>query len=180
MPGVISPQRLVKNANSPWLIGRRLRPIFSRRLGREVRCANDANCFALSEAVDGAAAGASVVFGVIVGTGTGGGIVVNGRVLTGANAIAGELGAQPAAVAVRGRMARAGLLLRPHRFASRRSCLVPAWRATSPASGGDALEAPDIARARPRAMTWRSGACGATNIAWPGRSPPSSTCSIPT
>jgi fructokinase len=96
MPGVISPASgLVKNANSTWLIGRPFAADLSARLGREVRCANDANCFALSEAVDGAAAGAHTVFGVIVGTGTGGGIVVDGRVLTGANAIAGEWGHNP-------------------------------------------------------------------------------------
>ena len=96
MPGVMSPATgLVKNANSTWLIGHPFGADLSARLGREVRCANDANCFALSEAVDGAAAGAHVVFGVIVGTGTGGGIVVNGRVLTGANAIAGEWGHNP-------------------------------------------------------------------------------------
>ena len=96
MPGVMSPATgLVKNANSTWLIGRPFAADLSARLGRQVRCANDANCFALSEAVDGAAAGAHVVFGVIVGTGTGGGIVVNGRVLTGANAIAGEWGHNP-------------------------------------------------------------------------------------
>jgi fructokinase len=96
MPGVISPATgLVKNANSTWLIGRPFAADLSARLGREVRCANDANCFALSEAVDGAAAGSRSVFGVIVGTGTGGGIVVDGRVLTGANAIAGEWGHNP-------------------------------------------------------------------------------------
>jgi fructokinase len=96
MPGAISPATgLVKNANSTWLIGRRLQEDLERRLSRPVRLANDANCFALSEAVDGAAAGARVVFGVIVGTGTGGGIVVDGRVLTGPNAIAGEWGHNP-------------------------------------------------------------------------------------
>lgn len=83
---------LVKNANSTWLIGRPLRADLAAALGREVRIENDANCFALSEAADGAAAGADVVFGVILGTGVGGGIVVNGRVLQGANAIAGEWG----------------------------------------------------------------------------------------
>ena len=96
MPGVMSPATgLVKNANSTWLIGHPFVADLSARLGREVRCANDANCFALSEAVDGAAAGVRTVFGVIVGTGTGGGIVVDGRVLTGANAIAGEWGHNP-------------------------------------------------------------------------------------
>ena len=83
---------LVKNANSTWLIGRPLRHDLQARLQREVRLANDANCFALSEATDGAAAGAAVVFGVILGTGVGGGIVAHGRVLAGANAIAGEWG----------------------------------------------------------------------------------------
>jgi len=96
MPGVISPATgLVKNANSTWLIGHPFSADLAARLGREVRCANDANCFALSEAVDGAAAGARGVFGVIVGTGTGGGVVVDRRVLTGANAIAGEWGHNP-------------------------------------------------------------------------------------
>lgn len=86
---------LVKNANSTWLIGRPLRADLEIALGRPVRIANDANCFALSEATDGAAAGAAVVFGVILGTGVGGGIVVNGAVLAGANAIAGEWGHNP-------------------------------------------------------------------------------------
>ena len=96
MPGAISPATgLVKNANSVWLIGRPLLDDLQRRLGRDVRIANDANCFAVSEAADGAAAGADVVFGVIVGTGTGGGIAVHGRVLTGPNAIAGEWGHNP-------------------------------------------------------------------------------------
>ncbi len=83
---------LIKNANSTWLIGKPLRTDLEAALGRPVRLANDANCFALSEATDGAAAGAAVVFGVILGTGVGGGIVVNGQVLAGANAIAGEWG----------------------------------------------------------------------------------------
>jgi fructokinase len=96
IPGTISPATgLVKNANSTWLIGRPLDRDLARALGRPVRLANDANCFALSEAVDGAAAGARIVFGVILGTGTGGGVVVDGHVLTGANAIAGEWGHNP-------------------------------------------------------------------------------------
>jgi fructokinase len=96
MPGAISPATgLVKNANSTWLNGRAFEQDLENRLGRPVRVANDANCFALSEAIDGAGAGAPVVFGVIVGTGTGGGIVVDGRVLRGANAIAGEWGHNP-------------------------------------------------------------------------------------
>jgi len=93
MPGVISPATgLVKNANSIWLIGHPFSADLAARLGREVRCANDANCFALSEATDGAGSGHRVVFGVILGTGVGGGIVVDGRVWGGANAIAGEWG----------------------------------------------------------------------------------------
>ena len=96
IPGTISPATgVVKNANSTWLNGRPLADDLPRLLGRPVRFANDANCFALSEATDGAAAGASIVFGVILGTGTGGGVVVDGRVLTGVNAIAGEWGHNP-------------------------------------------------------------------------------------
>jgi fructokinase len=96
MPGAVSPATgLVKNANSTWLIGRRFDADLASALGREVRLSNDANCFALSEASDGAAAGAACVFGVIVGTGTGGGVVVHGRVLSGRNAIAGEWGHNP-------------------------------------------------------------------------------------
>jgi len=86
---------LIKNANSTCLIGQPLKRDLEMVLQREVRIANDANCFALSEAVDGAGAGAQVVFGVILGTGVGGGIVIDGKMLTGANAIAGEWGHNP-------------------------------------------------------------------------------------
>jgi fructokinase len=96
IPGAISPATgLIKNANSTWLNGRPLAEDLSRALGRPVRLANDANCFALSEATDGAAAGAAVVFGVIIGTGTGGGLVVNRQLIVGANAIGGEWGHNP-------------------------------------------------------------------------------------
>jgi fructokinase len=96
IPGALSRATgLVKNANSTWLIGKPLKQDLEKALGREVRIANDANCFALSEAVDGAGKGAEVVFGVILGTGVGGGIVVRGRVLAGPNAIAGEWGHNP-------------------------------------------------------------------------------------
>ena len=96
IPGALSPATgLVKNANSVWLNGRPFSRDLESRLGRPLRFANDANCFALSEATDGAAAGARVVFGVILGTGTGGGVVVDGRALTGPNAIAGEWGHNP-------------------------------------------------------------------------------------
>ena len=96
IPGTISPATgLVKNANSTWLIGHPLAADLVARLDREVRVANDANCFAMSEAADGAGQGVGVVFAVIVGTGTGAGIVVRGQVLTGPNAIAGEWGHNP-------------------------------------------------------------------------------------
>ncbi len=96
MPGAISPATgVVKNANSVWLNGRPFDRDLINLMGRPLRFANDANCFALSEAQDGAGAGARVVFGVIVGTGTGGGVVVDGRIVTGPNAIAGEWGHNP-------------------------------------------------------------------------------------
>jgi fructokinase len=96
MPGTISPATgLVKNANSTWLNGQPLARDIVKALERDVQLANDANCFALSEAIDGAAAGEPIVFGVIIGTGTGGAIVADGRVLVGANAIGGEWGHNP-------------------------------------------------------------------------------------
>ncbi len=96
IPGAVSPGTdLVKNANSTWLIGRPLSQDLSRVLDRPVRLMNDANCFALSEATDGAGAGAPVVFGVILGTGVGGGLVVAGRCIEGPNRIAGEWGHNP-------------------------------------------------------------------------------------
>jgi len=96
MPGALSlASGLVKNANSTWLNGKPLDRDLEALLQRPLRFANDADCFALSEATDGAAAGAATVFGVIIGTGVGGGIVVNGRLLNGPNAIAGEWGHNP-------------------------------------------------------------------------------------
>ena len=95
-PGAIAPANgRIKNANSVCLNGRPLREDLQTALRRAVRIANDADCFALSEASDGAAAGAASVFGVIVGTGTGGGIVLGGELLGGPNAIAGEWGHNP-------------------------------------------------------------------------------------
>lgn len=95
-PGALSSVTgCIKNANSTCLNGQPLKQDLEAALDREVRLANDANCFALSEAVDGAGQGARVVFGVILGTGVGGGIVVDGKVLTGPNAIAGEWGHNP-------------------------------------------------------------------------------------
>jgi len=96
IPGAISPATgLVKNANSSCLIGHAFDRDLSQRLERPVRMANDANCFVLSEAADGAAAGADCVFGVILGTGVGGGVVLGGRLHAGANLIAGEWGHNP-------------------------------------------------------------------------------------
>ena len=95
-PGALSPATgLLRNSNSVCMNGMPVKEDLEKILQRKIRIANDANCFALSEAIDGSASGASVVFGVIVGTGTGGGIVVNRRVLTGPNAIAGEWGHNP-------------------------------------------------------------------------------------
>jgi fructokinase len=96
IPGARSPATgLIKNANSTCLIGQDLAGDLQRLLQRPIRLANDADCFALSEASDGAGAGAGSVFGVILGTGVGGGIVINGRLLSGPNAIAGEWGHNP-------------------------------------------------------------------------------------
>jgi fructokinase len=96
VPGSISPRSgLIRNANFTWLNGRPFLGDLQSAMARKVRLANDANCFALSEAVDGAAAGAGVVFGVILGTGCGGGIVVHGRIVEGKNGIAGEWGHTP-------------------------------------------------------------------------------------
>lgn len=96
IPGTISPTTgVVKNANSICLIGHRLDQDLAATLGRPVRLANDADCFALSEANDGAGIGANSVFGVILGTGVGGGLVYDGRLITGPNRIAGEWGHNP-------------------------------------------------------------------------------------
>ncbi len=95
-PGSISPRDgLMRNSNATFLNGRRFREDLEAALGREVRMANDANCMALSETVDGAAAGARSAFGVIVGTGVGGGLVVDGRIVEGANGMGGEWGHVP-------------------------------------------------------------------------------------
>ena len=99
IPGAESAGGLIKNANSTCLIGKPLRRDLQTLLQRQIRIENDANCFALSEAVDGAGHDADVVFGVILGTGVGGGIVVRGRVLAGANHIAGEWGHNPLPIA---------------------------------------------------------------------------------
>lgn len=96
IPGTLSPKtELVKNANSTWLIGQPLKTDLESLLHRKVRIQNDANCFVVSEATDGAAKDAETVFGVIIGTGTGGGLYIRGQSLIGANAIAGEWGHNP-------------------------------------------------------------------------------------
>jgi fructokinase len=96
IPGTISRHTgLVKNANSTWLNGQPLQRDLSEELAREVRVANDANCLAVSEATDGAAAGARLVFGVILGTGCGGGLAIDGRIHSGPNGVAGEWGHNP-------------------------------------------------------------------------------------
>lgn len=95
IPGAVRRDGLVKNANSIWLNGQPLGRDLEQRLSRDVRLMNDANCFAISEAADGAGAGAEVVFGVILGTGVGGGVVVGGKCLEGPNRIAGEWGHNP-------------------------------------------------------------------------------------
>lgn len=96
IPGSISPYTgVVKNANSTWLNGQPFDKDLSQRLNREVRLANDANCLAVSEAIDGAAAGAQTVFAVIIGTGCGAGVAMNGRVHIGGNGTAGEWGHNP-------------------------------------------------------------------------------------
>lgn len=118
IPGSLSPETgLVRNANSTWLIGQPLARDVQSILDRPVRIANDANCFVLSEAIDGAAAGARVVFGVIVGTGTGGGIAVEGRVIEGVNGIAGEWGHNPLPAP------RGGELPGPSCYCGRRGCI---------------------------------------------------------
>lgn len=118
MPGALSPATgLIKNANSTCLNGKPFDRDLTEALGRPLRFANDANCFALSEVVDGAAEGAAVAFGVILGTGVGGGIVVAGRLLTGCNAIAGEWGHSP--LPWPSDIERPG----PHCYCGRRGCL---------------------------------------------------------
>jgi fructokinase len=118
VPGSVSRATgMVKNANSTWLNGQPLDRDLSFELGREVRVANDANCLAVSEATDGAAAGRGVVFGVILGTGCGGGIAINGKVHAGPNGVAGEWGHTPLP------WARADEFPGPECYCGRRSCL---------------------------------------------------------
>ena len=118
IPGTLSSRSgVVKNANSTWLNGRPLNTDLEMALERPVRLANDANCFALSEAADGAAAGANVVFGVILGTGVGGGLVVRGGLVGGAHDIAGEWGHNPLPAA------RGGEIPGPSCYCGRQGCI---------------------------------------------------------
>ncbi len=122
IPGTISPLTgLVKNANSTHLIGHALDKDLAIALGRQVRLANDANCFALSEATDGAGRGCNVVFGIIAGTGIGGGVCVGGRVMIGPHAIAGEWGHNPLPAANADEIRHA-----PSCYCGKRGC-IEAW-----------------------------------------------------
>jgi fructokinase len=118
IPGTETPAGTVKNANSTWLNGRPLSADLERVTGRKIRLANDANCFALSEATDGAGAGARVVFGVIAGTGVGGGIVIDGKVLGGAHGVGGEWGHIPLPG-----MSAAELIEAPTCYCGKRGCM---------------------------------------------------------
>jgi fructokinase len=164
-PGAASPgSGMIKNANSTCLNGRPLRRDLERRLGREVRIANDADCFALSEATDGAAAGCDVVFGVILGTGVGGGIVARGRLLGGPNAIAGEWGHNPLP------SPRADDLPLPPCYCGRSGCVEtylsgPGLAADHARHGGERLAAVEIAA---RAAGGDAG-CEATLRRYEGR-----------
>jgi fructokinase len=147
IPGTISPMTgLVKNANATRLIGHPLDRDLGSALGRDVRVANDANCFALSEATDGAAAGRDIVFGIIAGTGVGGGVCVGGRELTGAHAIAGEWGHNPLPGPSLAEVENA-----PQCYCGRRGCIEawcsgPALAAQFRARTGSDASAMDIAR----------------------------------
>ncbi|HEX3673361.1 MAG TPA: ROK family protein [Rhizomicrobium sp.] len=146
IPGTISAVTgLVKNANSTGLIGHPLDADLARALGRPVRVANDANCFALSEATDGAAAGKDVVFGIIAGTGVGGGVCVGGRVLNGAHGIAGEWGHNPLP------WPRDGELPGPRCYCGRQGCIEawcsgPSVEREYAATAGRQVSAADIAK----------------------------------
>ncbi|HWA92363.1 MAG TPA: ROK family protein [Rhizomicrobium sp.] len=146
IPGTISPMTgLVKNANATRLIGHPLDKDLGAALERAVRVANDANCFALSEATDGAASGREIVFGIIAGTGVGGGVCVAGRVLTGAHAIAGEWGHNPLPAPSADEIANA-----PQCYCGRKGCIEawcrgPALEAQFEQATGRKLKATDIA-----------------------------------
>ena len=154
IPGALSPiTGLVKNSNSTRLIGHPLDRDLGAALGRPVRVANDANCFVLSEASDGAAAGAAIVFGIIVGTGCGGGVCIDGKVLTGAHAITGEWGHNPLPAPSAGETAVA-----PKCYCGRTSC-IEAW------ISGTGLKADYARRAGRRLSGEEISECAATGDA---------------
>jgi len=165
IPGAISPiTGLVKNANSTWLIGRPLRQDLEASLKRPIRLANDANCFALSEATDGVAAGLEAVFAVILGTGVGGGIALGGRILLGANAIAGEWGHNPLPWPTPGEIPG------PACYCGRSGCIEtflsgPALAADHRRHGGQQLSPAEIARL----AALGDAHCGATIERYMGR-----------
>ncbi|MEL6677113.1 MAG: ROK family protein [Pseudomonadota bacterium] len=132
IPGAVGPDGRVFNGNSTWLIGKPLAQDLTEALDRPVIAGNDANCFVLSEAIDGAGAGAAVVFGAILGTGVGGALVVNGRIVNGNSGMAGEWGHSPLPIA------RIEEFPGPQCFCGRRGC-IEQWLA------GPAIEA-DYAR----------------------------------
>src|ERR1035437_4999439 len=151
IPGtIVRATGLVKNANSTWLNGQPLERDLARALGRPVRCANDANCLAVSEATDGAAAGAGLVFAVILGTGCGGGIAVDGTVHVGPNGVAGEWGHNPLP------WATAAEFPGPPCYCGRRGC-IETWisgtglardaNAANPPGAGRSLTGPEIVAA---------------------------------
>jgi fructokinase len=152
-PGALSPATgLLRNANTVCLNGKPLDRDLSAALGREVRIANDANCFALSEATDGAARGAAIVFGVILGTGCGGGIVVRGQLLQGASAIAGEWGHNPLP------WPEPSELPGPACYCGKRGCIEtfvsgPAVSRDLVAHGGDAIDVRELASRASRGQT---------------------------
>ena len=145
IPGTISPATgLVKNANSTWLNGKPFDVDIAEALARPIRMANDANCFALSEAVDGAGRNKRVVFGVILGTGVGGGVAVDARILTGPNAVAGEWGHNPLP------WPAADETTGPACFCGKRGCIEtwlsgPGLAADFARASGRKLSAPEIA-----------------------------------
>jgi fructokinase len=179
IPGAVTPAGLVKNANSTWLIGRPLGRDLEARLGRPVRLANDANCFALSEAADGAGAGAAVVFGVILGTGVGGGVVVGGRPLVGPNLVAGEWGHNPLPWPTDDE--RPG----PACYCGRAGCVEtflsgPGFARDHAAHTGQSVDAPAIVAAAAAGDAGAARRWRATTTGWRARWPPWSTCSTPT
>lgn len=151
-PGAVEPSTgLMKNCNSTWLNGRPLLADLIGRLGDRVRIANDADCFALSESVDGAASGARTTFGAILGTGVGGGIVVGDRLLQGCNGIAGEWGHTPIPYLRSGDVLESRLEDRPC-YCGRTNCVEtflsgPGLAATHLALWGESKEGQDIATA---------------------------------